>query len=115
LDLAVRALREGRSLVIAPEGRYTLTGGLEHGTGGAALLALRAGVSIVPLALTGTQNRSVYSSLRRLRRPRLTLTVGEPFVLDHQGEDPQALHLSTQQIMESVAQLLPEQYRGAYR
>jgi 1-acyl-sn-glycerol-3-phosphate acyltransferase len=115
LDLAVQALREGRSLVIAPEGRYTLTGGLERGTGGASFVGMRAGVPIVPLALTGTQNRSTYACLRRLRRPHLTLTVGEPFVLDDQGEDPQALRLSTQQIMESIAQLLPEQYRGAYR
>jgi 1-acyl-sn-glycerol-3-phosphate acyltransferase len=115
LDLAARALREGRSLVIAPEGRYTLTGGLERGTGGASFVALRAGVPIVPLALTGTQNRSVYTSLRRLRRPHLSLTVGEPFILSDRGEDPQALRRSTQQIMESIAQLLPEQYRGAYR
>jgi 1-acyl-sn-glycerol-3-phosphate acyltransferase len=114
LDLAVQTLREGRSLVIAPEGRYTLTGGLERGTGGASLVAMRAGVPVVPLALTGTQNGSVYSSLRRLRRPHLTLTVGEPFRLDDWDEDPRSLRLATQLIMERIAQLLPDEYRGAY-
>ena len=49
----------------------------------------------------------MYSHLRRLRRPHLTLTVGKPFKMDATGEDPQALRLATQQIMELIGQLLP--------
>lgn len=115
LDFAVQALRQGRSLLIAPEGRYTLTGGLERGTGGAAYIALRAHVPVVPLALTGTQNGRVYPSLRRLRRPRLTLTIGQLLELRAQGAEPHELETATQQIMESIAALLPSEYRGAYK
>jgi 1-acyl-sn-glycerol-3-phosphate acyltransferase len=114
LDFAVQALQEGRSLVIAPEGRYSLTGNLERGTGGASYVARGAHVPVVPLALTGTQNRLVYRSLRQRRRPRLTLTVGEPFELHLPANDPIALHAATQLIMESIARLLPEECRGAY-
>ena len=56
LACAVQALAEGRVVTIAPEGRYTLTRGLEKGGFGAAYVALRAGVAIIPVALTGTDN-----------------------------------------------------------
>ena len=114
LGYAVQALREGRSLIIAPEGRYTLTGALERGTGGAAYVAFEAGVPIVPMALSGTRNADVYLSLRQLRRPSVTLTVGRPFELGAQGEDAQSHRAATQLIMESIARLLPAEFRGEY-
>ena len=113
LACAVQALTEGRFVAIAPEGRYTLTRGLEKGGFGAAYMALRAGVAIIPVALTGTDNRSVYGSLRRFRRAPISLTVGKP--LNVAGDDsPQALRRATQQIMEALARLLPVEQRGAY-
>lgn len=114
LDFGVRALHEGRSLIIAPEGRYSLSGGMERGGRGAAYLALHARARVVPLALTGTRNADVYSDLRRLRRPHITLTAGEPYDLQTLRERPHALDQATQQIMESIARLLPPEYRGAY-
>jgi len=114
LGYAVQALRAGRSLIIAPEGRYTLTGALERGTAGAAYVALQAQVPIVPIALTGTRNEEVYASLRRLRRPVVTLTVGEPFRLHLEAGHGRSLDAATKQIMESIARLLPAEYRGEY-
>ncbi len=115
LRCALSGLAEGRFLVIAPEGRYTLTGGLEEGSAGAAYLALKACVPIVPIALTGTENARVYGSLRRLRRPRMTLTIGEPFSLQETGHGQPAWRAGTQRVMEALACLLPPEYRGAYR
>jgi 1-acyl-sn-glycerol-3-phosphate acyltransferase len=114
LECATQALHQGRTLIIAPEGRYTLVRGLERGGGGAAYVAARAGVPIVPIALTGTENDSVYPSLRRVRRPHVTLTVGEPFRLGSSAESPRGRREATRQIMESIARLLPPGYRGAY-
>ena len=107
---AFDALAEGRLLAIAPEGRYTLTRGLEEGGAGAAYLAMKANVPISPIALTGTENDRVYGNLSRFRRPKITLTVGQPFHLDT-SKDVQA---ATRQIMETLASLLPVEYRGAY-
>ncbi len=81
LACAVEALADGRIVTIAPEGRYTLTQGLEEGGFGAAYVALRAGVPIIPVALTGTDNGSVYGSLRRLRRAPISLTAGMPLIV----------------------------------
>lgn len=114
LRCALDGLAEGRFIVIAPEGRYTLAQGLEEGGTGAAYLALKANAPIVPIALTGTENATAYGSLRRLRRPRITLTVGEPFHLAVAADDPGKMRTGTRQIMEALARLLPIEYRGAY-
>jgi len=115
LECAIQAVRQGRFLVIAPEGRYTLTHGLERGNSGAAYVALRAGLPVIPLALTGTENPKVYSSLRRLRRPCISFTVGPPIHLSQEaGLTPPALKAATDQIMHALARLLPPEYRGVY-
>ncbi len=115
LECAVEALREGRYLVIAPEGRYTLTQGLERGGSGAAFVALRAGVPLIPVALTGTENPKVYATLRRLHRPSISLTVGRPIYLSPESDSrPRALKEATDQVMRALARLLPPEYRGVY-
>jgi 1-acyl-sn-glycerol-3-phosphate acyltransferase len=113
LACAVQALADRRVVAIAPEGRYSLARGLEKGGYGAAYVALHGRVAIIPVALTGTDNRSVYASLRRLRRARVSLTVGKPLTIA--GDDSlRSLRRGTQQIMEALAELLPPEQRGAY-
>lgn len=74
---AVKALRFGMPLFVFPEGGRTETGGLKPFLSGAAYLAIRAQVPLVPIALTG-----VYDLLpihtRHLYPGKLTVTVGEP-------------------------------------
>ena len=60
LNCALESLRLGRFVTIAPEGRESVVGGLEQGLDGAAFLALRADVPIVPIALTGTESPRLY-------------------------------------------------------
>lgn len=115
LRAALEGLAEGRMILVAPEGRYSLIGGLEQGTDGAAFLALKAGVPVVPVALVGTENANVYGHLRRLRRAPVALRVGKPFYLTESGRGPLALREETEKIMRALASLLPEEYRGVYR
>lgn len=115
LRAALDGLAEGRMILVAPEGRYSLIGGLEEGTDGAAFLAIKARVPIVPVALVGTENAHVYGHLRRLRRAPVALRVGEPFYLTESGRGPAALREGTEKIMKMLASLLPEEYRGVYR
>ena len=113
---ALAGFAEGRVIAIAPEGRESVTGALEEGTNGAAFLAYKADVPIVPIALTGTENSNIYGHMKRLRRARATVTVGKMFRLEKQGRGrSEAIHEGTRQIMEALAGLLPEEYRGAYR
>ena len=112
---ALNGLSEGRFIAIAPEGRYSLVGGLEEGQQGAAYLALKADVPIVPLVMIGTENAHVYGHLKRLRRPPVMLRVGKAFRLSQQVDRQIMMREGTRQIMESLANLLPENYRGIYR
>ena len=113
---AIRAALDGfaeeRIIVIAPEGRYSLIGGLEEGEQGAAFLALKAGV---PVVMIGTENAHVYGHLKRLRRAPVMLRVGKTFRLNQQADRQEMMREGTRQIMEALANLLPESYRGAYR
>jgi 1-acyl-sn-glycerol-3-phosphate acyltransferase len=113
---ALQVLDEGKILALAPEARMSLTGALEQARQGAAYLALRSGAPILPAAVTGTE--TVPSDLKRLRRPRLTLTFGEVFVTPPQASKPQSRRQQvtdlTDEIMYRIAALLPPEYRGVY-
>ncbi|HEY5902140.1 MAG TPA: lysophospholipid acyltransferase family protein [Anaerolineales bacterium] len=113
---ALQGLEQGRVIALAPEGRYSLIQGLEDGSDGAAFLARKADVPVVPIALTGTENEHTYRNLRRFRRAPVTLTVGVPFRLGEEGgvKRSERLKEDTRRIMEGLAALLPEEYKGVY-
>lgn len=100
-------------VMIAPEGRQSVTGGLEEGTDGAAFLAMKSGAQIVPVAITGTDNPSIFER-KWWRRAPVTLSVGKPFFLREQADRQAMMREGTRQIMESLAVLLPESHRGVY-
>jgi 1-acyl-sn-glycerol-3-phosphate acyltransferase len=114
LRLALEALQGGRFVGVAPEGRESLTGGLEPATSGAAFLALHADVPLVPVTVTGTENRRLLPNLRRLRRTPVTVRVGKPFALAQVADRRTALREGTRLIMETLARQLPPELRGAY-
>jgi 1-acyl-sn-glycerol-3-phosphate acyltransferase len=111
---ALAALRRGDVLGMAPEGtRARQVYALQHGKSGAAYLATRADVSIVPVGLTGTER--IKDNFPRLKRSAVRVVIGEPFRLPESGRvrGPQ-LDEYTDLIMRRIAQLLPEEYRGVY-
>lgn len=112
---ALDGLAEGRIIVIAPEGRYSLVEGLEAGSNGAAFLASKAQVPVVPVVVIGTENEHVYGHLKRMQRAPVTLRVGKAFRLDQQVNRREMIRAGTKQIMQEIAQLLPEELRGAYK
>jgi 1-acyl-sn-glycerol-3-phosphate acyltransferase len=117
LTCALESLQRGRFISIAPEGRESVAGGLEQGLDGAAFLALRADVPIVPIAMTGTENNRIFSPPSANRRTRMpvTMTVGRPFRLAKSGDRHADLRNGTDQIMRELARLLPPEYQGMYR
>ncbi len=112
---ALDGLAQGRMVMLAPEGRQSVIGGLEEGTPGAAFLALKSGAPIVPIAMTGTENSNIFKHLKQFKRAPVTLAVGKPFYLQEQPDRQAMLRQGTRQIMESLASLLPESYRGTYK
>jgi 1-acyl-sn-glycerol-3-phosphate acyltransferase len=77
LGLGVKALRSGMPLFVFPEGARTPNGEMQPFLSGAAYLAIRAQVPVVPIALSG-----VYDLLpihtRHFYPGKLTLAAGEP-------------------------------------
>ncbi len=111
---ALEAFHLGRRVIIAPEGRESVSGALEEGTEGAAYLALKAGVSVVPVTVTGSEFRRIENGMKKLRRTPVTLTVGKSFTLPEYSSRNDALREGTRLIMEALARQLPPEYRGVY-
>ena len=115
LRAALDGLAEDRMIVIAPEGRESVSGGLEEGTDGAAYIALKADVPVLPVVITGTENWRVYGNLKRFRRTKVSATAGPPFRLRQTGDRRADIRAGTQTIMKTLAGMLPPEYQGVYR
>ncbi len=109
LKKALMVLEHGAALAIAPEGTRSRTGGLIQGREGAAFLATRANVPIVPAVVWGTEK------VLKRPRPRVHIRIGRPYRLpEGRAKGPQLAEY-TERIMCALAALLPEEYRGVYR
>ena len=109
-------LKRGGLLVMAPEGTRSPTEGMIEGKPGSGYLAAKAGVPIVPVGITGTEDRLVKQQLRRLRRVQIKARVGKPFTLppfDNKNRDAAVQH-ATEEIMCQIAALIPPHNRGIY-
>lgn len=113
IKASLAVLKDGYPLGLAPEGTRSPTHSLQAGKSGAAYLADRARVPLVPMAITGTE--TLFPSLRRLQRPAVRLVVGRPFTLPGAGRAKSAeLEAHTARLMCHIAALLPPAYRGVY-
>lgn len=113
---ALRRMKEGGVLVLAPEGTRGPNGALQEGWDGASYIAGKSGALILPVGVTGTQDALLKQSLLRLRRMPVKVYIGPPFTLPPlTGNDREAqLHRYTDEIMCQIAAVLPESYRGVY-
>lgn len=116
--LASRILEDGHILFLFPEGTRSPDGTLQEARDGIAVLAMRSGAPIVPLAIAGSSR--VWPKGQSLPHPggRVTVRVGKPFVpadLLPPGTDRRtAKGLVTRLVMERIAALLPPAQRGFY-
>ena len=111
---ALNLLAQDRALVIFPEGRISLDKTLERPKGGAAFLAIKSQAPILPVGISGTERFSPWRMLFPFRRYRVN--IGPPFtppVLEGRiGRE--AINGVSEMMMNRIAVLLPEEYRGAY-
>src|SRR5215813_7851747 len=80
---AEEVLKAGLLLAIFPEGTRSRSHKMKAGLPGAALIAMRSGVPIVPLAISGSENFKLWHIWPF--RTHITLTYGEPFTLTRGG------------------------------
>jgi 1-acyl-sn-glycerol-3-phosphate acyltransferase len=113
----LKRLKKGEVLAIAPEGTRSQTEALLPGKSGAAYLAAKADVPIIPVGIVGTEDRVVKYRLKRLKRLDITARVGQPYRLPPmpKGEDRDTwLIAQTDEMMCQIAALLPPDHRGVY-
>ena len=110
-------MKKGGLMVIAPEGTRSKTEALQEGKMGVAFLASKSGYPILPVALTGTEDRGVVANLKSFRRSKIKAVAGELFTIEipkGKGRE-EAMRNATDEIMCQIAANLPESYRGVYK
>jgi 1-acyl-sn-glycerol-3-phosphate acyltransferase len=119
LKIAFDILDEGGCLGIFPEGTRSKSLELQQGHVGTAFIALHKNAYILPIGVSGTENiRGKFQGITKIfYRPKVVLNIGEPFKLPdvHGHPSRKDRDRSTDIIMHSIADLLPESYRGVYR
>ena len=116
LRKVISLMEKDNILVIAPEGTRSRTGSLIEAKPGVSYLASKLNRPIVPVAITGTEDKALFGNLKKLRRAHFTLTAGPAFTLPplpRENRD-EVMKQYTDEIMCHIASLLPESYRGFY-
>ena len=110
LRAADEQLKKGHVLVIFPEGTRSKTHTLAKGHAGLGMVALRAGVPVVPVAIWGSEN-----VLRKFGAD-VTISYSEPILFEPKGTKVtrEDVDYVTEEVMRRIAEMLPPQYRGVY-
>ncbi|MEI8132849.1 MAG: lysophospholipid acyltransferase family protein [Leptolinea sp.] len=111
---ALRVLKEGKILAIAPEGTRSGNGVLQKGQTGMVPLAIKSGAPILPVAYYGGEN--FWRNMKGFARTPFTIRVGRPFSLRVTSPFPsrEEREQIAAEIMFQMALLLPPAYRGYY-
>ncbi len=100
-------------VTLFPEGTRS-QGSMRDAQSGPAMIALRTGVTVLPIGITGT--RELNGVLRALNPiGTIRVRIGRPFkVVDCGTDRKEAANSATVEIMGRIAELLPESFRGVY-
>ena len=112
---AQAAIKQGAVFGLAPEGKRSKVGEMQVAKTGAAYLASRGQIPILPVGIINTD--VLFSNVRRLKRITVEVRIGEPYYLPDLGRRARSKDLDayTHLIMVHIAALLPERYHGVYR
>ena len=99
---AYQLLREGQVVGMFPEGTRSTSGEIQEAYNGTALIAVRSGVPILPVAIEGTYR--LFSPLKfYIGKP----IVMPPLVYDSKEEKKALLNSMSCDIMHNIAKLIP--------
>jgi 1-acyl-sn-glycerol-3-phosphate acyltransferase len=109
LRTSLGLLRSGEVLLVFPEGTRSRDGRLMPAELGVAMIALRSGAPVVPLALLGT-DRVLPRGWPVILPAKIRVRFGQPLRFDEfagRAGDRQALEQVSQRITQAIAALLP--------
>ncbi|MDR3591457.1 MAG: lysophospholipid acyltransferase family protein [Negativicutes bacterium] len=102
---AIDLLRSGEIVGMFPEGTRSSTGQLGKALPGMAMLAVKAGVPVVPAAIVGTDK----AFSRGCLFPAVTARFGPPIILPAGRTERENIEFLTNTIMEEIARLLEQE------
>jgi 1-acyl-sn-glycerol-3-phosphate acyltransferase len=112
LEAALALLQQGQLFGIYPEGTRSPDGRLYRGRPGVGWLALKSGLPVIPVALSGT--RKVLPPGRVIPRPgRIGVTIGKPLAIAPELADAPPARARRQiadQVMAAIQQLSGQEY-----
>ena len=114
IQRSIKLLSLDAAMVIFPEGTRS-PGAMRKAIPGIALIALMSGAPILPVGITGTERIGPPWQVA-IPTGEFRVTIGQPFSIPPmEGKvKREQLETITTMIMERVASLLPESYRGVY-
>jgi len=117
MQRVIAAIKSGYPLLIAPEGGRSHVTTMRRAFPGVAYIIESTGVPIVPAGIVGTTD-DFWQRAKRGEKPQLEVRIGVPFHLPSITEKGAARREARQRnadlVMQHVAGLLPENYRGVY-
>lgn len=113
LERSLHYLQRGLAVTVFPEGAVAQQERLMQAHTGAAMLALRSGAPILPVAHTGTRRLFID---RGTWLPHVKIRIGEPYFprIPEGVSRKAALKQITEDLMLRIAHMMPPQERGAY-
>ena len=101
---AINLLKNGEILGAFPEGTRSISGELGQPEPGIAMIALKAGVPIIPVGITGTNKVFKHGCIF----PQFIVRFGKPIMISEERADKQVLETFSHTLMKEISCLLQE-------
>ena len=117
LTKVIDILQSGYPFLIAPEGGRSHALAMRRANPGIGYIVEATGVPVIPVGLVGTTD-DFWQRAKRGERPQLEMRIGRPFnlppIIEKGAARREARQRNADIVMQHVAGLLPEEYRGVY-
>jgi len=105
LKVIIKNIKEGKSLIIAPEGGISRNGRLQEFRDGASFIAFKTGIPVVPVAIINADKALPLKKI--LPRPyKIKVKIGKPIIADFSDVNKERIKEYTELIRNDVFKLL---------
>lgn len=117
LEKIVAVLRNGRPLIIAPEGGRSHVLAMQKAMPGLGYIIEHAQVPVIPVGILGTTG-DFWQKAKHGKKPEIELRIGKPIhfssIQEKGAERREARQRNADLVMRYIAGLLPPEYHGVY-